>query len=202
MHKKVLAFMFLIITPLMSLFAQEDDWYWNKTISNIEFKGLINVKKSEINGVTNSFINQPFTEDNYSNIVDRLYSIDFFQDIEINVLPDEKNSDRIILQVNVTEYPVVKSISFKGNRNIRNGELKEQLKIKVSDIYITDRVYIEERNLRNYYLSKGYTNSKVSHSIKELDDGVEIVFEITEGGCIYHALNQIFNSILREPFPD
>ena len=199
MHKKVLAFMFLIITPLMSLFAQEDDWYWNKTISNIEFKGLINVKKSEINGVTNSFINQPFTEDNYSNIVDRLYSIDFFQDIEINVLPDEKNSDRIILQVNVTEYPVVKSISFKGNRNIRNGELKEQLKIKVSDIYITDRVYIEERNLRNYYLSKGYTNSKVSHSIKELDDGVEIVFEITEGAnTVIKEIHFTGNTIISE----
>ncbi|MCD5534257.1 hypothetical protein LOB98_09260, partial [Lactobacillus delbrueckii subsp. lactis] len=29
-----------------------------------------------------------------------------------------------------------------------------------------------------------------------------LFFEITEGGCIYRALNQIFDLILQESFPD
>ena len=58
-----------------SVFAQNSDnsdWFWGKTVSEISFEGLRSVKKSEVSGVTNSFVGKVFDEKFYNDILDRL----------------------------------------------------------------------------------------------------------------------------------
>jgi len=206
MQRKLLAVLFaILLIPFTALYAQNNNdgdaegWYWNKKISKIEFEGLKNVKKSDVSGIVSVYINQLFTEENYYNLVDRLYTVDFFEDIESKVDHDEKNPDNVILIFSVVEYPVIKNISYVGNKKIRNGELREQVKIKESDIYVKDKVYIEERNIRNYYLSKGYTASKVTHKVETVDDGVNIIFNISEGSnTVIREIHFTGNSIVSE----
>lgn len=200
MHRKLLAIIFVLFIPMFALSAQEDDgWFWNKNISKIEFEGLKNVKKSDVSGVVSFYINQPFSEDNYSNLVDRLYTVDFFEDIESKVVRDEKNPDNVIIIFVVKEYPVIKKITYTGNKKIRNGELGETVKIKESDIYVKEKVYVEERNIRNHYLSKGYTNPKVSHTVTEVPGGVSIEFKINEGSnTVIREIHFMGNSIVSE----
>ena len=85
MNRRFLSVFLLLFLSVFSLSAQEDegDWFWNQPITRIEFEGLDKVKKSELVGITSSFIDEPFTEDTYNELLDRLYAMDLFEDAEI-----------------------------------------------------------------------------------------------------------------------
>ena len=170
-----------MITSVFLMSAEDSEWYWNQPISKIEFTGLKNVKKSDLTGVTSSFINQPFTEATYNELLDRLYAIDYFEDISPYAKHDPKNENEVLILFEVVERPIIKAINFTGNRKIRNGELREQIKIKASDVYVESKVLVDERVIRNYYLSKGYTASQVTHTLTEDDSGLTVTFNIEEG---------------------
>jgi len=197
MYRKVLAVLFMIFVSVFALSAQSDEWYWNQPISRIEFNGLKNVKKSELTGVTSSFINSPFSDEVYNELLDRLYSLEFFEEITPYAKHASNDNSNVLLVFEVVERPTIKAINFKGNRKIRNGELREQIKNKTSDIYIESKVLIDERILRNHYLKKGFNASTVTHSVEETAEGIIINFEISEGSSsVIREINFAGNSIV------
>ena len=183
MHRRALAILFALILPLCGIFAQEadDEWFWDQPISKIDFEGLKNVKKSDLSGIVSNFVGLPFNDEVYNDILDRLYSMEMFDDIVPYAKHDSKNQSSVLLVFQVKERPVISSINFEGNKKIRNGELRDQIKIKATDVYVESKVLLDERTLRNYFLQKGYTNSSVSHTCKETENGVEVTFVINEG---------------------
>ena len=136
MFRKVLTILFIMFVSVCSLSAQSDEWYWNQPISKIDFNGLNNVKKSDLTGITSAFINSPFTDEVYNDILDRLYSLEYFEDITPYAKHASADNSNVLLVFEVVERPILKSINFTGNHKIRNGELREQIKNKTSDIYI------------------------------------------------------------------
>ena len=196
MHRKVFAFLFFVLVSVFSLTAQDSEWYWNQPISKIDFSGLDNVRKSDLQGITSAFIDKPFTEDTYNEILDRLYALDYFEDITPYAKHDTKDETKVLLVFEVVERPVIKSVLFSGNKKVRNGELREQIKIKASDIFIEAKVLVDERNIRNYYLQKGYTTSSVSHTIEERDGEIVVTYNITEGNSsVIREINFSGNTI-------
>lgn len=201
MHRKLFALLFLLVSSFSFVFAQEEDedWFWDKTITKIEFEGLRHVKKSELVGITSSFIDKPFTQDVYSDLLDRLYALDFFEDIVPYAKHDTKNYDDVLLVFLVTENPIIRSINFSGNIKIRNGELREQIKIKPSDIYSNEKVLMAERMLRNYYVQKGFSNSQVTHKVVESDGDVVLTFYIDEGyDTVVKKISIVGNTLFSE----
>ena len=95
MFRKVLAFLFLLFVSVFALSAQSDEWFWNQPISKIDFNGLNNVKKSDLTGITSSFINAPFTDETYNEILDRLYSLEYFDDITPYAKHASKSSQKV-----------------------------------------------------------------------------------------------------------
>ncbi len=181
MFRKVLTILFIMFVSVCSLSAQSDEWYWNQPISKIDFNGLNNVKKSDLTGITSAFINLPFTDEVYNDILDRLYSLEYFEDITPYAKHASADNSNVLLVFEVVERPILKSINFTGNHKIRNGELREQIKNKTSDIYIESKILLDERIIRNYYLKKGFNASHVSHKTEVTPDGVVVTFEISEG---------------------
>ena len=197
MHRKVYAFIVCLFVTMFSAFAQDSEWYWEQPISKIDFTGLKNVKKSELQGITSSFVGQAFTTDTYNEILDRLYSLEFFDDITPYAKHDGGKDNKVLLVFEVVERPVISEINFVGNRKIRNGELREQIKNKTSDIYVEAKILLDERIIRNYYLQKGYTASYITHSTEETSDGIVINFEISEGNnSVIREINFTGNSIV------
>ena len=181
MYRKVFAFLFLLFVSVFALSAQSDEWYWNQPISKIDFNGLNNVKKSDLTGITSSFIGSPFTDETYNELLDRLYSLEYFDDITPYAKHASNDNSDVLLVFEVVERPVIKAINFVGNHKIRNGELREQIKNKTSDIYIESKILIDERIVRNYYLKKGFNASYVTHKTEETPEGIVVNFEISEG---------------------
>ena len=200
MRRKLLS-IFLILFCISGAFAQEEDdsdWFWNQPIGKIEFEGLKIIKKSEITGVVSSYVGQPFTEDSYSEMIDKLNELDFFEDIEPYVTHD-KDPQKVLLVFKVKEFPAVAKIEFVGNQKIRNGELRELIKSKTNDIYNENRVYVDERLIRQHYIDKGYSDSQVSHTIEETKDGINITFKITEGkNTVISDIHMTGNTIVSE----
>ena len=197
MHRKVYAFLFFILVSVFSVSAQDGEWYWNQPISKIDFSGLNNVKKSDLQGITSSFIDKPFTDEVYNEILDRLYALDYFEDIIPYAKPDTKDSTKVLLVFEVVEHPIIRSINFVGNKKVRNGELREQIKNKASDVFVESKILLDERIIRNYYLKKGYTTSTVSHSIEKTDNGIIVNFNISEGNSsVIREINFSGNTIV------
>lgn len=180
---KVMLFALLVFSG-SALFAQnqeDSDWYWGKTVSDISFEGLRSVKRSELSGITDSFIGKPFDEKFYNDILDRLYSLGYFEDIEPFAKQDKKYPDKINIVFTVKEHAVVASVSFKGNKKIRNNELRDTVSIKAGDIYIEQNALVDERALRDLYIKKGYADVKISTTTEETDAGIDVAFIVNEG---------------------
>ncbi len=191
MRRRWFSFFFFSVITLFSVVAQEEEdsnWFWNKNISKIEFNGLNTVRKSELVGVVSSFIGEPFSEQVYSDLVDKLYALELFDDIVPYAEHDKKNQNNVIVKFQVTEKPLITSISFSGNVEIRNSELRDTIKCKTSDIYNETKVLLDERLIRDHYIEKGYTNAKVEHKVENKDGKIEITFKINEGS----------NTVIRE----
>ncbi len=199
MRRRLLS-IFLILFIAAGVFAQNEDsdWFWGHTISKVEFEGLKTIKKSELTGVTGSYIGQSFTEEVYADILDRLYALDFFEDIEPYANHD-KDPDKILLVFKVTEYPSVLKIEFSGNQKIRNGELRELIKSKNNEIYNENRFLSDERIIREHYIEKGYTDSYVTHEVSYEPDGVIVTFNIIEGkNTVISEIHMSGNTIVSE----
>ena len=95
---KVLVFVSLIFS-VSSVFAEDENWFWGKPISQIAFQGLNSVKKSDVLSITNNFIGKSFTEDVYNEMLDRLYSLAYFEEVEPFAKHDPSNKDKVLLPI-------------------------------------------------------------------------------------------------------
>lgn len=187
--KSILVFFMLIST--VSFYAQSDsDWFWGKTISDITFEGLRSVKKSDVLGVVHPFVGKEFSEELFNDALDKLYSLAYFEEIEPFAKHDPRNPERVLLVFSVKEHPVISSISFKGNKKLRNNELREAVSVKVGDVYIETAALLDERAVREAYIKKGFTSAKVTMKSLESEEGIDIVFIISEGsGTIVSSIS-------------
>ena len=183
MYRRFISVLFISFITFFSIYAQEDegDWFWNQPITRIEFEGLENVKKSELTGIISSYIEEPFTEDTYNELLDRLYALYLFEDVEPYAKHDSKKNGSVLLVFKVVEHPVISKINYYGNQKIRNGELRDLIKSKVSDIYVESKILLDERTIREHYIEKGYSDAKVSHKVVQGDEGITVNFIIDEG---------------------
>lgn len=199
--RRLLSLCCVVVALFMSaaLHAQDDsDWYYGKPIKSITFKGLSTVKTSDLSGITESYVGRTFSDDVFYEIVDRLYALDLFDDISPQALPGDSRRNSVGIVFDVTERPVISRITISGNKQVRSTEIKEAVSIKEKDVFVESKVLIAERAVRDLYLSKGFTNVRVSSSTRETDKGVAVSFSITEGNAsvishIYFRGNQVIS---------
>lgn len=183
------------------VFSQTDseDWFYGKPIKNIVFDNLKNVKQNDLDGVTSSFISKPFSDDLISELYDRVFSLEYFDDVEIKAAKNADNGKTVNLILSVVERPVVMKLNFDGNRYIHDADLKSKISLKAKDIFVESKVLEDERAIRNYYIEKGYTKISVESSFEMRDDGAYVTFKIREGRqtvvkSIGFAGNQVVSS--------
>lgn len=174
------AVLFTLILSTAS-FAQsndDEDWYLQKTITKVNFVGLVTVKKSELSGLVSSYIGKT-VESSIYDLIDRLYSIELFDEIEPSATHD--NADGVIITFTVKEKPIVKEIKFRGNKQIRNAPLKDEIRSKKDEIFSESQAVQDVRAIRDLYLEKGYTDVTISYTTEQTEEGIVLIFNIKEG---------------------
>lgn len=197
-------YLFSVLAVLLSVFVSafsqtslSDDWYYNKPIKLIHFQNLKTVKHGDLDGITSSFISKPFTDDLVSELYDRLFSIDYFDDIEVKATKNNDEGKTVTLIVVVQEKPVVVRLKFSGNSGLHTSDLKAKISLKRDDIFIEEKLSQDERALRNYYIEKGYTRATVNASYEMKDDGVHVYFKILEGKkSVVKKINFVGNKVV------
>lgn len=179
--KKIIAVVICLLCVSFSLSAQSEDWYYGKPIKFISFEGLSAVESTELQPYTESYIDKPFDDELYLEILNAIYSLEYFEDISAEVKPADADGLTLNLEFTVVEYPSIRDIVFIGNNKVHNSELKEGITLAKGDVFIERKVSVNERRLRDLYLEKGYTDVRVSSTVEETDKGIKITFEINEG---------------------
>lgn len=179
---------FFALAGAFKAFAQDapDGWYYSKVIKSVSFQGLVNIKASELEGVTSSFVGKQFSDDVYEDLLNRVFALNYFENVsEIKITPTDGTYETcrtIAVVLVVEEYPVISKIKFSGYRQVRLPDLKEAVSSKEKDIYNESRRFMDERAVRDLYISKGFTEIKVSSSAEQNEDGNYIItFTIDEG---------------------
>jgi len=112
-----------------------------------------------------------------------IFKMGYFSDVrmETESLPE----GRQVVFV-VTERPFVKKIELKGNKELKEEELKDQLTLKPFAIMNLNTVNDSLEKLNNFYQSKGYYNAQINYTIQTEDpQSVAVTFNITEGKKVY-----------------
>lgn len=197
--KKVIASVIFLLCVCFSVSAQSESWYYGKPIKFISFKGLSSVMATDITPYTDKYLGKTFDDEIYLDILNTVYSLEYFEDISAEVKAADADGLTLNLEFTVVEYPVIKDITFTGNGKIHNTELKNSLSFKKGDVFIERKVSVNERKIRDLYLEKGYPQVRVSSVVEETEDGITICFEITEGSpCFVTSIqfegNHVFAS--------
>ncbi len=196
-YKKKILTILCIFTLLGSLFAQtSDNWYYDKEIVDIDFIGLKAVSFGDVDSVVSEFIGQTFTDEVYAEILNRIYALEYFDDIIPLAIPADPERETCILEFTVLERPVIESIHFSGNKEIKSHDLRDKISIKENDIYTESKIAVEERIIRDYYYSKGFTKIDISSKTTDTENGKKIIFYINEGrSTVISSINFQGNSV-------
>jgi outer membrane protein insertion porin family len=182
MRTKLLALLIMLLC-IGGVFAQTaDDWYQNKPIRTITFEGLRNVARSELDGLFSSYLGKNFNDELYWDILQKLYALEYFEEITPVALPGDPSRNTVMLQFTVTEKPTIKNVKFVGNKKIRSADLLDKVTLKEGDIYNELKSRLDERAVRDFYLEKGYASVKVvSEAIPTSEKTFTLQFSVTEG---------------------
>lgn len=181
-NKRVLIGILCICAFFSSAFGQSDeDWYYDKEIKDIEFIGLKSVSALDLDSIVSSFLGQNFSDEIYAEILNRIYALEYFDDITPIAIPADPQRQTIILQFTVVERPIITDLVFSGNTQVRTTELRDAASAKENDIYTPSQIVLDERKIRDLYFQKGYTNVKISSETEQTDDGIRVTFNVDEG---------------------
>ncbi len=166
------------------LFAQvQEDWYKDKEIVSFKFKGLRAVQASDLSGIFSKYKGQKFSDEIYLEILQHLYDLDYFIDIQPQAVPADPSYSYVRLEFFFVEKPFVKKIKFTGNNAVRAGTLLEKCALKKDTIYNEDKLRSDTLAIRAFYLEKGYSNINVSTNVEDdkEDNSVSVEYVINEG---------------------
>ena len=139
-----------------------------------------------------------FTGDRVDKSLRTLYATGLFADVSLR-------RDGGTLVVNVTENPLVNRITFDGNHNVKEEDLRKELTMKARAVFSVRQAQADRQKLLNVYAGKGRFAATVEPQLVRLPQNrVNVVFRIVEGpktlvSRIVFVGNQAFSEkLLRE----
>ncbi len=166
-------------------------------VSEIKIKGNKRISTEYILSILSSKKGEDFTQIKSSDDIRSLYNTDLFSNVKINF----KNK---LLEINVTENPLIYDIVFVGNNEIKKDLLTKEIFSRKKTTFTENKINSDIQKIVNMYIQRGYLNSKVSYSKKITNDNmVSLVINIIEGnktsiGFIKFYGNKYFSKSILE----
>ncbi|WP_408097665.1 outer membrane protein assembly factor BamA [Peredibacter sp. HCB2-198] len=157
-----------IIGPIREMFR----------VDSIEFTGNRKVESEAI--LEKIGTRQDMMLDNYllRKDLSRIYEMKYFEEVEAY---HKITADKNILLFKLKEKPIISKITFSGNDEINDDDLKEQIKTKEFNILDISTLKNDVLLLQKHYEEKGYFLALATYSINDAQNGsVEVKFKIKE----------------------
>jgi outer membrane protein insertion porin family len=157
-----------IIGPIKEMFR----------VDSIEFTGN---RKVEPEAIQEKIGTRPdMILDNYllRKDLSRIYEMKYFEEVEAY---HKKSGEKNILLFKVKEKPIISKITFVGNDEINDDDLKEQIKTKEFNILDISTLKNDVLLLQKHYEEKGYFLALASYQVTDNKNGsVDVKFKIKE----------------------
>ncbi|MBY0518042.1 MAG: outer membrane protein assembly factor BamA [Bacteriovoracaceae bacterium] len=110
--------------------------------------------------------------------IQRIYEMKYFDEVE--AWHKQKDKKQILL-FRLKEKPIIGKVEFKGNDELNDDDLKEQVKTKQFQILDVATLKSDVLALQKHYEEKGFFIAQASYEVKPQENGsVNIVFRIKE----------------------
>ena len=112
------------------------------------------------------------------NDIKKIYEMKYFESVEAHKL---SKGGKNILEYRVIEKPIISRISFEGNDEVGEDDLREQLKTKQFNILDVNTIKGDIVLLQKYYEEKGFYLANINYDlIKNEFGGLDLVFKVKE----------------------
>jgi outer membrane protein insertion porin family len=187
MRKFLLAFAFVSALTLVGAQASDEEWFWNKPISSVEWSGIKKANRNDLDALVRSYVGKPFTQDLWLEIQAKLYELDWFESIEPQAVPATEAREKLILRFIVKELPSVLSVRVAGNSGLRSSEVLGAVGVKSGDIYSVSKANLDDVAIKKVYIEKGYPDIAVTHDAQPSPDDPSLLiltFRVIEGSQV------------------
>ena len=108
-----------------------------------------------------------------------VFAMGYFTDVTIQT---EDGPRGAIVTFNVKEKPSIGSITFKGNRKVKSGDLSKEAGIRLYSIFNPAEIRQSVNRIRDFYRQKGYYDVEIKERIEDLPGNeVALIYDIQEG---------------------
>ena len=146
-------------------------------IGEIKATGLKNIKMSTLRGQIKARKGDLYDRPDLDRDIQSLLGLGQFERVGAEltltdkVVPDHflkvAGTDRqVLLTFTVTEKPIVRKISFEGQKKVSKGTLSDELSVKTSDPYDRFKLDGDVRKVTDKYREKGFLDAAVSLDVK------------------------------------
>ena len=121
-------------------------------------------------------LNKDYSEKDLNNIIENLYSTNFFEDINLEL-------SNGVLTVNIIEYPVINNLIILGEPSKKyKEEIKKVIKSKQKNSFIKKNLSDDVEIIKKLYSSIGYNFAQVETKVREIDkSNLDLVYKIIRG---------------------
>lgn len=147
-------------------------------VDEIQIEGVRKVEPEAI--IEKISIKKGLIIDNYTlkKDIQKIYSMKFFESVEAH---QKVEKGKNILLFKIKEKPIISKITFQGNDELDEDELKEQLKTKVYSILDVNTLKSDTLSLQKFYEEKGFYLANVRYETKSVSaEQTEVVYQIKE----------------------
>ena len=172
-------FLKTLITILLIFFVNLSFSYADSlTIKKIIVSGEKRLSKSFILNFLPSYPNTKFNDEVLNQFTKDLYNTGLFSDVSLEIKKD-------ILQINVSEFPIINEVSFTGNDLLDNEQLNDIVMISPRDTLNLDKINEAVDKIRTEYQKIGRYLAEVKPQKVKLGEGrVNLNFVINEGSLL------------------
>lgn len=170
----------------------------NPIINRIAFEGNDRIDNEVLEAEVSLRPRVIFTRTKVQNDVQRILTLyrrqgRFAATVEPKVIQLPQNRVDLVFEISEGEPTEIQNIRFVGNRAFDDGDLREVIQTKESrwyrflssdDVYDPDRLTLDRELLRQFYLSEGYADFRVTSAVAELTPDRRdffITFTVDEG---------------------
>jgi len=147
-----------------------------EVVKDIQINGNKRVSDETIKIYGKIQLNKDVSEKDLNNILTNLYSTNFFEDVNINLVNG-------VLKIDLLEYPTINNLILIGEpSNKYKEQIRDVLQLKEKDSFIKSKLKSDANIIRQLYSSLGYNFTEVETKIRKIDEtNVDLIFEIKKG---------------------
>ena len=155
--------------------AEQNRLNQGDTIANIRVVGNERIEQGTILSYMLVQPGDSFSSDRVDKSLRTLYATGLFADVSVRRVGND-------VVVTVAENPLVNRITFEGNHNVKEDDLRKELQMKPRAVFSVRQAQADRQRILNVYAGKGRFAATVDPELVRLPQNrVNVVFKVVEG---------------------